>query len=248
MKKLFLTIALVFIAALFASAQTSECPASISATGPAGISQPNEPWDFTGVINGANNSKLEYIWTVSNGKIVSGKGTLNLKVLPDYPCSTVTATLLVKGLPESCPNEVLAMGEVSDCGLSHPKKIDEFSLAPPVIKKERLQLIAKELNDYSVVFITETFSRDVSVEKIRKKLSETFLYLTQTLKINPDRILWQTFGGPTNLTTIFIVPPGANLPDEIVENRQIRGENFNQDLDRLFPKAKKKSLPKQKKK
>jgi hypothetical protein len=145
-------------------------------------------------------------------------------------------------LPENCPNTASASGETC-CHKPHPRKIDEFSANPPNIRKDKLEILVKELgNDPSATgYIIETFKRGTLREMIRKKISNTYLYLEKVLGMNMHRVVWQIVDGQENSTQFFIVPAGADLPDTDEKSRLIKGESFNQDLDWLYPKPKKSS-------
>jgi hypothetical protein len=108
MRRLVLAISLVSLAAtphfnVAASRRSCECPSV--AVSCADVARTGEAVTFTVTVNGADaDAKPTYNWTVSSGTIQSGQGTNSIVVdtlgLPGN--SSVTATVDVKGLPESC--------------------------------------------------------------------------------------------------------------------------------------------------
>lgn len=227
----------------------SSCP-TISVMGPSGIVPIGENMIFTAKIGKeAENYKIEYFWTVTNGKIVDGQGTLNPKFISDDGCSG-SATLQVKGLPENCPQTASVSFEMSCCPPPTRLLIDEFSENPPRIHKERLENLRVELfNDPTAkAYIVEKFKRGTSRNAIKQRISQTFFYLIQTLAIEKERISLQIFYADENLTQFWIVPAGAEPPNNEAEKIEINGEKYQRKLEETFPTSKKKSQPKTTKK
>jgi hypothetical protein len=78
---------------------------------------------------------LEYVWSVSDGEIVEGQGTQNIKIKhPLDGCLTVAVE--VKGFPVGCSN----LASESMCMDPPPQavKIDVFSEPFAKINKERI--------------------------------------------------------------------------------------------------------------
>lgn len=214
MKKVALAIVAQIIFAFTVIGQTP-CP-TLSIDGPKGLTRAGEPFTFTAIIDKeVGNYKIEYIWKVSGGKIVSGKGTSILKLLMDEMCS-VEAELKVKGLPEDCPNSVFAAAEISDCGYRRfIKKIDEFSSNTIQIDNARFEYLASVLKNElsSKAYIAERFNRGTSAKIVKRKLDNSFVFLTKNLGIPPDKITWQISYGEGNFTEFWIVPPSVNPPE-----------------------------------
>lgn len=222
MKKIFVSsvFVLFFCGATFAqSNKISPCP-TLSITGPAGISQPNEPVTFTADISEeAKRYDLRYRWSVSSGTIIEGQGTLTLKVLPkDLYDENITATIEVIGLPETCGNITASETMATICP---PSKIlaDEFSISASRIDKARLDNFANELrkNPTAQGFIIELFDSSVSKKTVEAKSRKIYNYFT-TIDFDKSRItilngLATLNGlGKENLTQFFIVPAGATPP------------------------------------
>ena len=78
---------------------TMECPTAAT--------KPDQPFTFLVHIEGRNaNQKLTFCWTVANGTIVEGQGTLSIKVKGNTGASTTTATLEIEGLDSKCQHAV----------------------------------------------------------------------------------------------------------------------------------------------
>ena len=98
--------------------------------------------------------KLNFKWSISNGKLVSGQGTSSITVdASDFLGQTVTATIEVGGLPDKlCPN--IASCSVGICGLVKAWKFDEYGDLSLKDEEARLDKFAAELQkDGARVFV-----------------------------------------------------------------------------------------------
>ena len=204
----------------FAMIGQTPCP-TISVTGPRGLPIQGEPMTFTANLGKEiENHKIEYVWEVSGGKIVSGQGTLNLKALMDKMCS-VTATLEVKGLPKDCPKQVSALAEISECNLpTQSRKIDDnITCALPITldeiyesnwrdEKPRLQHAANELPNYEnfgiVIRISAPPKDKTGFIKNRSKRFEKFLI--EVSKVPKDKIQIISGSSDDYWITFYLVP------------------------------------------
>jgi hypothetical protein len=136
-----LLILVIFSMTVFAQTQEGEvaCP-SIAVTGPSGVPRPGQEMFYTAEIGKEiEQYSVEYVWSTSIGKIMSGQGSKAIIVITD-DVSDVVVTLEVKGLPANCPKtssergtipaEPLApvlLNEFDTFGLSGTKaQLDEF--------------------------------------------------------------------------------------------------------------------------
>jgi hypothetical protein len=79
-----------------------DCP-RITMECPTAVKRPDQPLTFLVHIEGRNaNQKRTFRWTVSNGTIVEGQGTVSIKVKGDTVASTTTATVEIEGLDSGC--------------------------------------------------------------------------------------------------------------------------------------------------
>ncbi len=95
--------------------QDCDC-ATLSVTGPAGITAPGQTMTFTANSSGGTGDRT-YNWSVSSGTIESGQGTPSIVVgtTSDMADSTVTATVEIGGQEASCncPTEASDTGVIS---------------------------------------------------------------------------------------------------------------------------------------
>ncbi len=217
MKSFFVSTILVLTFCVGTFAQTSEtspCP-TISVTGPAGIPMADEPMTFTAEVSKeAKKFKTEYKWTVTNGEIIEGQGTIVIKVLwKDMFGKNLTAEFEVVGLPKNCIS-VASETAATVCPPSS-KLVDEFSEPISQIDKARLDNLFVEIqNDPSAVaYIFETFERKTFQNAVERKIQKITDYLIKEKRIEKDRFVISTAVFDKNLTQYFIVPPGATPPE-----------------------------------
>jgi len=81
-----------------------ECPTSFDVTGPVGDVTAGDTLTFTATVSGGTQSTVTYNWTVSGGTITEGQGTPVIRVAttPDLAGTTVTATVEIGGLCDTC--------------------------------------------------------------------------------------------------------------------------------------------------
>jgi hypothetical protein len=149
MKKLLFITVIVFVFCLAAFAQADEpaCPA-ISVTGPSSGVRIEEPMEFSvNLGKEAEKYSVEYVWSVSSGKILSGQGSKVLTVMNETGDS-LTVTVVIKGLPEKCPNTMSETG-ATFCP-PNPIKVDEIGNFGSTGQKHRVDNFLLELtNDES---------------------------------------------------------------------------------------------------
>lgn len=118
MKQIFLIFVACLTLPIAARAQIENplCP-KISVVGPASVimAERGEPMTFRATVeNLPENLKIEYLWTITAGKIISGQGTPVIEVeVKDLGNENVTANLEIKGLLENCAKTALETGPVS---------------------------------------------------------------------------------------------------------------------------------------
>ena len=207
---IFLTIiSLSLSAAGFAQGkEDARCP-RISVDGPAGIIPPGNIAEFLGTVTGDVPPNVTYLWTVSDGDIVSGRNDLRLNVRILKDGGNVTATFNIDGLPRECPTNVSATySYVVDPG---PIPIEEYSLMSLKKEYERLKLAAIKLRNYpnSVLFVIRYPTPTVNFRKrnvLIKRYAENVLGLADGLTIVEGR------EQERERTKIFIVRPGVSDP------------------------------------
>ena len=150
MKGAFLLVLSIGFLQNFAFAQTqpvnlSFCP-TISITGSSGITFPGDLWSFKADIKDFDISELKFEWAVTNGEIIKGQGTLSIDVKPIDACESVTATIKILGLPQTCTNEVTGSGYVA-CEAT-VTVIDEYGKITN--SKEKGRFIKAPFNPYRI--------------------------------------------------------------------------------------------------
>jgi len=88
------------------------CP-KLLITCPDELPEAGKTYAVTLRVQGADEKKLSYKWSVSNGEIVDGQGTPTLRVRFTKPETSFTATVEVGGLPPDCENTVSCTFAVS---------------------------------------------------------------------------------------------------------------------------------------
>lgn len=159
--------------------------------------------------------KLEYVWSVDNGKIVQGQGTQTITVELSER-DGITATVEVKGLPEGCQNIV------SDHPIYDPspeaEKIGKFLNFRTQDEKDSLiKLKASVVDDpNSQIYVIGRFKENTPEQTIRLKEKKFREFLLKKLAVDPGRITIIRVFAEQEYTEIWLVPPGAQNPE--IEN------------------------------
>lgn len=192
--------------------QECEC-ASISVTGPAGITAPGSTMTFTASVSGGTADSMTYNWTVDSGTIESGQGTPSIVVSTDMGMagSTVTATVDVGGQAPSCNCPTTA----SDTGVvaENPEavQIDEFGKLPNDEVRGRIDNLFVTLSnnpDAQGYIINYGTDREIAA---REKLIQNHINFR---KYDRSRVTMVRGGNPDGVqnTKVYTVPPGAENP------------------------------------
>lgn len=203
-KRVFVAICDVFV-----------CPLCISASITAPDSVISSARDFVAVarINYPDfEERLTYEWTITDGIILEGQGTLAIKA-NCLGLENCTVEFKIKGMPPECPSNVKRLIDV--WANTSPRKVDSYGHLTLDDEKPHLDLLATELKQkesaqgYIVVYGN---SKEIT-EDITKRLNETRFYLTGDLKISVDRVK-VIYGGykESPITELWITPPGITPP------------------------------------
>ncbi len=88
------------------------CPKVAVETSPVAVID-GYPMVFSAKVTGADKSKLRYRWTLSNGEILEGQGTAEIKVdTLGYQGEKIKASVTITGLSKRCGNRASATGFV----------------------------------------------------------------------------------------------------------------------------------------
>lgn len=190
------------------------CP-TISVTGPAGITIPGEVATFTASIEGERPDNIEYLWTAINGEIVSGQGTLSVRVrMPKNMNSTLTVTIELVGLPKTCPNSASESAPL-DC-ICAAILIDEFDIKASKIDEIRLRnsLRTNKLDPDDQLYVIEYFPPAVSTGAIRRRQNKLRAFLAKEIGRDIASVTIVTTEAVTDKASmkVYRVPPGAPNP------------------------------------
>ncbi|MEK7855043.1 MAG: hypothetical protein AAB288_03060, partial [Acidobacteriota bacterium] len=188
-----------------------EC-ASISVTGPAGITQPGDSMTFTANASGGSASNLTYNWSVSAGTITSGQGTPSITVATtrEMAGGNVTATVDIGGqCAASCPTGASESGGIAP--LPEPVLVDEFGKLANDDVRSRLDAFFAELSNnpnnqgYIINYGTD---KDVAA---REKLITNHIAFRNFDRSRITLVRGGDTGAGIN-TKLWRVPPGATNP------------------------------------
>jgi hypothetical protein len=191
----------------------SNCP-TVSVTGPSGVIPAGEISTYKASIDRKGKVlKLEYVWSVSSGNIVAGQGTSRIEVRESNG-SCITATVEIKGFPESCPSTASEFA----CGdpAPQPTKLDEFVGSLAKVRTERfIEAFNKAKDDsYAQVYIFISGARRNPESSIRKKRQILMKHITITCRYDTQRVTFVDVDNKQDdRVTIWLVPAGANPPN-----------------------------------
>lgn len=181
-----------------------ECP-TIGITGPSGLTRPGDTADYSVKVDtNGKDFKLEYLWSVSTGEIISGRNTPSITVR--FGNQGVTATVEINGLPEGCENMA---SEAGGCGLRYlAERIDRFEGPITGVDRPRFEKILEALrNDPGArvsVFIGYRTARE-----LKEKKRIVVKYLGRAL---PGQLTLINVEAEVDLTEVWLVPLGARDP------------------------------------
>lgn len=201
---------LIFLPTIFAQSRTAPCPV-VSVSG-GGIVRPGDEMIFTAEVSGsAASSILEYEWTTTKGKIVSGQGTRSISIdTTGLKGENITAEVKIKGLYENCPNTASEIGSVVQPIITEP--LDYFGkLSDDEIKARLANLyfaLEQNLSSRGYIQISGTAKEIANRRRQIKKAIRFFkLDANRTTVAECERLDAVEFR-----TIVWIVPPGAKFP------------------------------------
>ncbi|MGI8813512.1 MAG: hypothetical protein ACR2IH_13440 [Pyrinomonadaceae bacterium] len=193
--------------------QACDC-ATLSVSGPAGITEPGSPMTFTANMSGGMSSNVTYNWTVSSGTIESGQGTPSITVNTDRSMAggNVTATVNIGGTDPTCNCQTSASETAPVATPAGPVMTDEFGALSNDDVKSRLDNFFSELANnpnnqgYIINYGTD---REIAA---REKVITSFIGMR---KFDRSRITLVRGGAsPDGVvhTKLYRIPPGAENP------------------------------------
>lgn len=214
MRHLSFVSVLVLILSFATFAQTNEtlpCPEfSLEIPGDLGIS--NEPIIYSATVGKEiENYNVKYNWTVINGKIIEGQGSLTIKVLPNYRVIDFKVTLEVAGLPKDCPN---VASEATHLDYAPPALLlGEIPISTSQIEKTELfeKLITLDNDPTAQLYIIFRHKRNTSPKSVRRTEQKLFDSLIKA-GIQKDRITFVKDSVTDESIQFWLVPAGAENP------------------------------------
>ncbi len=188
--------------------------ATLSVSGPAGVTEPGSTMTFTANVSGGTSSNLTYNWSVSAGTIESGQGTPSIVVTTtrEMANTSVTATVDIGGQAVECRCPTTASEVGSIAGRPEPVIVDEFGKLNRDDVKSRLDaffaVLANNPNDQGYVINYGT-AREIAA---REKVITDYINFR---RFDRSRITLIRGGespsGEVN-TKLYRIPPGAENP------------------------------------
>jgi hypothetical protein len=186
----------------------SACP-KITLTVPGGITAPGEEATFLAEILGTVPTNVKYIWTSTNGKVVSGQGTPLIKIrIAKTFRGQMLATVSVLGLPVNCSSRVSEeYGYAIDPG---PSRLDEYGSISLKAEMAKLKRAAAKKQPYDqlclIIYPSETEKEtEVRVQRLK-------VYVAIVLRLERQLTVVVGPNSPNGKAILYIVPPGVNNP------------------------------------
>lgn len=187
-----------------------EC-ATVSVSGPAGITAPGSTMTFTANLSGGTQTSPTFNWTVTAGEIESGQGTERITVrVPADGVNNVTATVEVGGLCDRCPNTASETGGVAPPEVN-PELVDEFGKQVDDEVKARVDNFYIQLNNNpNAQGYIINYGTPAEIKKRRAQIMKAINFR----KYPVDRVVFVDGGdmGTGVNTKFWLVPPGATPP------------------------------------
>jgi hypothetical protein len=242
MKRAFLLLLLITLFQSFVFSQSvnsSSCP-TFSVTGPSGTTEPDGPLDFTAQIKDFDISKLRFEWTVENGEIIKGQGTLSLLVKQINRGNTITATIKIFGLPEFCPNTASGEGLIAVCYFTS-QPVVEYGRVTNEEEKERLGKLIYELRNYpsATGVIIKYIPRQTDKTSLYRKLQQ-ILNFSELYGVDKNRIKFLILYDAAERTKLFIGSPEDQLTES--NSEILDAPKISEKLKTTKPKTKKKRI------
>ena len=187
--------------------------ATLSVTGPAGITTPGDVMTFTANVSGGSQTTTTYNWTVSAGTIESGQGTPSITVRTDEALAggNVTATVNIGGADPACNCPTSASETAPVAARPEAVLIDTFGNLPADEIRGRLDTFFAELQNnpnnqgYIINYGTD---RQIAA---RERLITNHIAFRNFDRSRITLVRGGDTGeGPT--TKLYRIPPGATNP------------------------------------
>jgi hypothetical protein len=240
MKNLLFTSILVLTFSFGTFAQTNEaspCP-TISVTGPPGLTRSGEIVTFTAELSKeADKFNPTYKWTVSDGEIVEGQGTLVINVLQKDSKEGFSATIEIFGLPKGCPTTFTVAPVISN-DIVDIFPFDTYWKMAFADEKVRLQNAISQLEkepDFIALFVIN-FTNKESYSAVKSRVTRITNFLNKNLGINRHKFKFEYSQRDNSNTEIYLLPKG--FESKFGETENLENLKTPNKTKKSSPKAK----------
>lgn len=201
----------------------------------------NEPaWINVEVNDEFRKYKIEYLWTVSGGKITRGQGTPKIELTPGSQDNgyNINVTVKLNGLPENCFDTSTHTFAVTR--RSTDTWFDKFGRLPKNDFYGRLDNFFVSIRSASTAegLIALEFDKAESRAKKIKRLNEILEHVNRR-RFDKSRLKFSISETDKEYTTLYVVPQGVKITQVIPESEVpniIKGEEIERKIKELFPK------------
>lgn len=204
----FITLFMLLCASIIAQTDVKPSCPKFSMSGPRGIIvEPGETATYIAEIDAKGQTlNIEYIWSISGGKIISGQGTPTLAV-EQLETEGLQVTVVIKGFPDGCTNAHTETAAIK----SHfnPLASDEFGKLKPADERGRLDAFLSDLNkepDFNG-YIVSRFPKSMGASVIRKRIKRMKDHIFTVRKIPKDRVVILVGSSESDSTVLWLLPP-----------------------------------------
>jgi len=193
----------------------SPCP-TLSVLGPPGIWLPGEVISYSASLEGPIRPNIIYRWSVSDGEIVDGQGTRQIRVT-QKPTSqaSLTASIEILGFPKKCPN---ISSETSSVAIDYRTTlIDELPntkgiAVPRQLSKTDLRTV---IDGPFRIYLILGSPKTPKISEVRNQSKQLKNFLVQSRKVPADRIFFGVRRLEKPLIQVYFVPFIDDPPDDI---------------------------------
>lgn len=212
MKKIILTLILTLIFSISSFSQNKETPCpTITLNGHSDLITPGSDITFTAAVD--SSTKIEYEWTLSQGEIKFGQNTssITISTTQEMSGSNLTATVEIKGFPQTCANS--ASETITVGGIGDPPIIESYEKLPFKQEKKRLANVVEEFrkNPDSVIYFIYYYPRNTDFKALETRIFNVKRYLIEQQKIPSEKIVFVAGGHHGYNTIIYLVPSIAGF-------------------------------------
>ena len=227
---------LLFLLTLSAAQDTKrpDCP-SITVTGPSGIIDSGDDLEFSASVSEDVPKNVRYFWSInvaqtvdekvppntrpedrwktSTGRIVSGQGTLNLRVrFPENRLvQSLKATLRIEGLQAGCPSTASETYTIA-VDFFEPVLFAEYRKMPAKQEREKLASAVAQGKEHPNDFLYIVMYFPTENRYANSRVSEVERFLTGPLKLKNNEFKILKVIDSVELTKIYFVLPGGFDP------------------------------------